>query len=902
MYTHLLNSMFNPRAIAVFGASESDRSVGGRVFRNLIEGGFEGLLVPINPHHEELAGRHCYPSLKEVGEKIDLAVIATPASTVAEIIEDCAQEGVLNAIVLSAGFREIGQDGLEREAMLKEKARRLGVRIIGPNCVGVVRPWLGMNATFLNAPPPRGRLALVSQSGALCSAIADWAAPHHLGFSALVSLGNSMDIDFGEVVSFLANDPKTDAILLYVEGVRDARSFVSALRSAARIKPVIVLKSGHHNTSGKAANTHTGALIGSDAVFDAALERAGAVRAPTFGELFAAAEILAATTRADGRRLGIVTNGGGAGVLAADRAGDLHLDLPSPAPQTIERLDKVLSPFWSRSNPVDILGDASPEAYAEAVSACLEDPNFDGLLVMLTPQAMTAAESAAEALETSFAAARKRGLHKPVLACWMGESSVAEARTRLSMAGIPDFTTPEKAVEAFSYLARHHLNQQMAREVPGPVSDLSTPDIEGARIIIEGVLHEGREMLSDVEAKAVLRAFRIPVNTTLTADSAGAALIAAETVGLPCVMKIHSPQISHKTEVGGVRTNLMTAADVHGAYNEMVTEAKQKRPDAEIKGVTVEAMVEAAEARELVVGVAHDPIFGPTILFGAGGTMVELLSDSAVSLPPLNEILAQRLVNRTRVARLLDAFRDKPAADKGAVIAVLLRVSELVCEFPEIQELDINPLFALPSGVIAVDARLRVKRRSPNLKGHEHMAIAPYPRDLIQTAQLSDGKRITIRPIRPEDAESEQGFVRSLSEEAKRMRFMQSVKELTPEMLARFTQIDYDRELALIAVVEDNGKQIQEGVARYVINPDELSCEFAIVVSDRRQHQGIGTRLMQALIEAARSRGLKCMVGEVLVENKKMLQLMDDLGFTRRHEALDPNVYQVQRDLQEGRR
>ena len=885
-----LDSLFEPKSVAVFGASTSSQSVGTKVFANLVDGDYSGPVIPINPKHRKIGSRRCYSTLAQVPEDIDLAVIATPANTVEEILHQCGEAGVGHAIVLSAGFNEIGEDGRRRTAEIIETARRYDIRFLGPNCVGLVRPSIGLNATFLNSKTPPGKLALVSQSGALCSAISDWAEPHHLGLSALVSLGNSANIGFGDVVNFLAEDPATSAILLYVEGVMHARSFISALRAATRVKPVIVLKAGRHQQGSTAASTHTGALTGSDAVFDAALERAGAVRAHSFGQLFAAAEILSADKRANGRRLAIVTNGGGAGVLAADRAGDLHLELPKPSDDTLAALDALLPPYWSRSNPVDILGDAHPDTYAAAVRACLTDPNFDGVLVMLTPQAMSDATDAARSV-LSVAAENSR---KPLLACWMGETSVSEARKLLSARGIPDFTTPEQAVEAFSYLARHDLNRKLALETPEPRTLHAPPDIDGARLIIDAALSDGRTMLSDIESKAVLRAFQIPSNTTMEADGAAKALVCAETLGFPVVLKINSPQITHKSDVGGVQTNIMTAADVHVAYRDIVARASEARPDAEISGVTVEAMVKADDVRELLVGVTRDPVFGPSIVFSAGGTMVEILRDSAVSLPPLNDVLAGRLVDRTRVSRVLAAFRDRPAVNKRAVIDVLLKISDLVCEFPQIESLDINPLFAGPEGVVAVDARIQVGRPKAGAGLYDHLAISPYPRHLVQHDFLSDGTSLTIRPIRPEDAESEQSFVRALSDDARRFRFMHALKELTPAMLVRFTQIDYDREMALVAVTEEDGQPIQHGVARYVINSDETSCEFAIVVSDRKQHQGIGTRLMKALMECARGRGLKIMQGTVLAENKPMLQLVSELGFRTKRSTEERDVCNVE--------
>ncbi|WP_299847381.1 bifunctional acetate--CoA ligase family protein/GNAT family N-acetyltransferase [uncultured Roseovarius sp.] len=888
-----LTPLFDPTSVAVFGASASGNSVGAKLYANLLAAGFSGPVVPINPKYKDIGGVACHASHLDVDDHIDLAVIATPAPAVPGIIRDCAKAGTRHAIVLSAGFGEVGDSGKALEAELLDTARRNGVRLLGPNCVGLVRPTIGMNATFLKSATPRGRLALVSQSGALCSAISDWAGPNHLGFSALVSLGNSADIGFGDVVQYLAADPDTDAILLYVEGVRHARSFLSALRGAARVKPVIVLKSGRHTQSSKAATTHTGALIGSDAVFDAALGRVGAVRVDTFGQLFAAAEVLAARRRAGGDRLGIITNGGGAGVLAADRAGDYQIDLPHPKEKTLNVLDETVSPHWSHGNPIDILGDATADQFGAAVKAGMADNAFDGLLVMLTPQAMTDATAAAQAVIDAVGKRPK----KPILACWMGAASVQEGRELLSKNGIPDFTTPERAVEAFSYLARHHTNRQLALEIPGPLSDMDPPDLEGARMIIQGTLSDGRSMLSDVEAKALMRSFHIPTTTTLTADSAASALIAAETVGFPVAMKISSPQISHKSDVHGVRTNIMTAADVKLAYREIMAAAAAARPDATLLGVTVEQMARIEDARELLIGASRDPVFGPSIMFGAGGTMVEVLRDSSVTLPPLNEVLANRLIDRTRVSRLLEAVRDRAEVDRAAVIDVLRRVSELVTELPEVQELDINPLFAGPEGVLAVDVRIAVKRPPAGEGPYEHLVIEPYPKQLIREYHLDDGTPLTIRPIRPEDAEIEQAFVRELSPQAKQFRFMGALNELSPTMLSQFTQIDYAREMALVAVANEDGKLHQHGVARYYINDDNSSCEFAIVVSDKLQHQGIGTKLMKSLMQAARDHGLTSIEGAVLARNQPMLDLMEDLGFTIRKPAGENEIVQVERQL-----
>lgn len=896
MGPHPLTPLFEPRSIAVFGASESPDSVGGVVVGNLVDGGFAGEIVPINPKYETVAGRRCLRDVSALDAPVDLALVATPAASVPAILRGCAESGIRHVVVLSAGFGEADEAGKARQRELIELARRHRIALLGPNCVGLVLPWRRANASFLASAVPPGRLALVSQSGALCSAIADWAGPNHLGFSAVVSLGNSAVLDFGDVLGYLADDRHTEAILLYVEGVRRARPFLSALRAAARRKPVVVLKSGRHARSAQAATTHTGALIGSEQVFDAALERAGAVRARTFGQLFAAAEILSSKRRVDGNRLCIVTNGGGAGVLAADRAVELGLSLPPPSDATVGALEEVLPPFGASANPIDLLGDAGPDRFRRSVELCLADDASDGVLVMLTPQAMTRASDAAEAV-IEAARGGDRPSRKPVLACWMGQAAVGEARRRLSESGIADFTTPERAVEAFSYLARHALNRRLALEVPGPLAHERVLRLDGARMIIDAALASGRELLSDRESKAVLHAFGVPVGQPVPARDAAEALVVAEGMGFPVAMKIASPDISHKSDVDGVRLNVLGAADVRPTFTDLLARAREHRPQARIDGVTIEPMARIEHARELLVGASRDPVFGPTMLFGAGGTMVDLLGDGAVALPPLTTVLAERLIDRTRVARLLESFRHRPAVDRRAVVGVLTRVSELLCELPQVTELDINPLLAGPSGVLAVDARIRVARPRADGGPYDHMAIAPYPRHLVEHGHLADGTALTIRPIRPEDAESEQRFVRGLSDSAKRFRFMHALRELSPEMLARFTQIDYSREMALVAETREDDGERQQGVARYVINPDGESGEFAVVVGDEKRHQGIGSRLMGALMRAARLHGLNALEGEVLADNRPMLELMRELGFDVLAIADEHEVVRVERRL-----
>lgn len=893
MRPHHLEKLFNPESIAVFGVNNKLESVGTRVFSNLIQAGFKGKLFPVNPHYETVQEHTCYTSLAKINNPVELAIIATPAASVIEIVRDCGEHGVGAAVILTAGFRESGDKGKRLEQELIDTARHYDIRLLGPNCLGLMRPSIGLDATFLNTPAADGRLALVSQSGALCTAILDWAKPHNLGFSTVVSLGNATDIDFGDVLDYLAIDAKTDAILLYIEGVQDARAFMSGLRSAAHSKPVIVLKVGRHDRGSQAARTHTGAMVGADDIFDAALERAGVVRATTFGHLFAAAEILSTGIRVSGNRLAIVTNGGGPGVLATDRAEDLGVEIAQLSTDTIQALDKILPSHWSRGNPVDILGDAPPAKYGEAISACLDDDNVDGILTILTPQAMSrpleAAQSVIDIVETSD--------KTPVLACWMGATQVEDARELFVSHSLPSFYTPERAVEAFSYLSRYQQNQQLLLQTPGPLSDIKEPDIEGARLIIQAALADGREMLSDTESKAILNAFHIRCTQTIETRSANEALIAAESLGFPVAMKISSPDISHKTDVDGVRTNVMSAADVRKSFKSITDNVLKIKPNADIRGVTVEPMIVASDARELMVGVTWDPVFGPVIAFGAGGVMAEILNDSKFALPPLNRTLAKKLIESTRVSKLLGAYRQMTEIKNEDIEDVLLRVSEMVCELPHIQEMDINPLFADSHGVFVADARILVKRPSISLLPYSHMAIHPYPSHLLKQTHLADGTNVTIRPIRPEDADIEKTFVHELSPQSKYYRFMHAVNELTPKMLAYFTQIDYSREMAIIAVTDDDDKQTQIGVARYIVNPDGNSCEFALVVSDQYPSQGLGSRLMEAIMEAARSYGIRIMEGEVLADNHRMLSLVKRLGFSIMTSESDPNIRNVERHL-----
>ncbi|AEJ00533.1 CoA-binding domain protein [Nitrosomonas sp. Is79A3] len=892
MSQHYLKPLFSPESVAIFGASDRVDSVGQIVLSNMLKSGYKGVLFPINPKHKEIQGHKAYASLFQVSEIVELAVIATPAQTVPDIIEDCGKHGIKAAVIISAGFSEIGATGRALECAVLENARRYGIRLLGPNCLGIMRPDRGLNATFNKGSANAGNLAFVSQSGALCTAILDWAQTNDVGFSSVVSLGSTADVDFGEILDYLVTDQLTQNILLYIEGIRNARSFMSSLRAAARIKPVILVKVGRHAAGSKAAMSHTASLVGSDDAFDAAVRRAGVVRVQTITQLFSAAKALSCGFHPSGNRLAIVTNGGGPGVMATDHAIDLGLEMATLSDATMEQLNQVLPPTWSHGNPVDVIGDAQADRYQQAVRACLEDSNVDGVLAILTPQAMT---KPLEAANTLIELSKQNS--KPLLTCWMGESQVAESRVAFNLAKKPNFRTPEPAVEVFSYLSAYYRNQKLLMQMPGPLSHHLEPDVEAARMIIDGALQDRRKILSEMESKALLSAFHIPVAQTMIAHSPNEAMLIAQQLGFPVVMKVNSRDITHKTDAGGVLLNLVNAQAVTAAYHTIIANVKLNRPDAQMDGVSIEPMVVKPNGRELMVGVTYDAVFGPVITFGVGGTMVEVIGDRAVVLPPLNTFLVKDLIQSTHAAKMLGTFRHMPPVAMAALESVLLRVSEMVCELPALTEMDINPLIVDEHGALAADARIVIALRHPSADRYAHMAIYPYPAHLISTWQLADGRNITIRPIRPEDAEIEQAFVRGLSEEARYFRFMFSVQELSQTMLLRFTQIDYSREMALIAVTFEQDKEIELGVARFAISPEGESCEFALVIADAMQGKGLGQKLMTALMDAARAKGLKVMAGEVLKTNTNMLKLMNRLGFSIEDRLDDDNIKRVRKIL-----
>jgi acetyltransferase len=883
-----LDRLFNPAAVALIGASDQPGSVGNVVLRNL-RVGFRGMLGLVNPKHRTIDGVPCSATVDSLPFIPDLAVLATPAATVPHLVAELASRGTKGIVVISGGFG-VGEGQTLKQAML-DAARPHLARIVGPNCVGVMVPSIGLNASFAHLAPAAGTLAMLAQSGAILTSVIDWAAARAIGFSHLVSMGEMTDVDFGDMLDYLAGDSATSGILLYMEAITHARKFMSAARRAARVKPVIVIKAGRHGEAARAVASHTGALAGSDAVYDAAFQRAGLLRVREIDELFEAVETLTTVRRPSGDRLAILTNGGGIGILAADALIDYGGRLAELSPRTIERLDTVLPTTWSRGNPVDIIGDAPSRRYADALDILLGDESIDAILVLNCPTAITPAIDAARAVVDSM---QCRG--GCVLASWVGEATARPARGLLGAAGIPEYDTPEHAVRAFAHITRFHRNQELLMQTPPSLPEEFIPDTGAARGVIERALGEGREWLSGPESRAVLQAYGIPAHVQEIAATPAAARATAEKLGTPVALKILSPDITHKSDVGGVALDLATPDAVAAAAAAMLDRVRAERPAARVTGFTLEAMVDRPLAEELIVGVVEDVQFGPVILFGQGGVAVEVIGDRSVALPPLNLKLARELMARTRVYRLLQGYRDRPPAALDAIELTLVKVSQLVVDLGEVIELDINPLLADADGVLALDARVRVRRgkQSPAAR----LSISPYPRELEETVSLADGRQFLLRPILPEDEPQLAEAFAKLSPESIRLRFFAPIRGLPHEFAARLSQIDYDREMALIATETGTaGTQPIYGVARIMGDPDNERAEFALFVRDDMAGRGLGTLLMRRILAYAARRGTSEVFGDVLPENERMLDLCRRLDFVLTHSADQPSVVRVTRRL-----
>ncbi|MBI3507480.1 MAG: bifunctional acetate--CoA ligase family protein/GNAT family N-acetyltransferase [Proteobacteria bacterium] len=880
-----LDKLLDPKSIALIGATPKPGSVGAVLARNLLHGGFAGPVLPVNPKYDAIEGVFAYRDVASLPTVPDLAVICTPPETVPGLIGELGARGCRAAIVITAGFGELGEGrGKALERAMLEAARPYLMRIVGPNCLGVMAPGIGLNATFAHVVPPKGDIAFVTQSGAMATVIVDWAKPRKIGFSQLVSLGDMSDVDFGDMLDWLANDGQTRAILLYIEAVTHARKFMSAARAAARLKPVIVIKAGRHAEAAKAAASHTGALAGADAVYDAAFRRAGMLRVFDIDELFDAVATLAAPPAHGGDRLAILTNGGGLGVLAVDALMDEAGHLASLDAATMARLDAVLPKTWSKGNPVDIIGDADGPRYAAALQALLATPEIDAILALNCPTAIASSVEAADAV-----VAVAKNARVPVLASWLGGTETAlAARARFADARIPSFETPEKAVRGFMHLVRYRRAQDNLMEVPDAAPENLAPDAGAARTVVAAALDAGLEWLPDPDVRAVLAGygFTLPKGELAT-DAAGAAAAAAR-IGGRVALKIVSPQVLHKSDVGGVALDLDGPQAVALAAAAMVARVHAKVPGAEIRGFLVQEMVRRPDAHELILGTSEDRQFGPAILFGQGGTAVEVMADTAMALPPLNVKLARELIAATRVSRLLKGYRDRPAANMAAVELALVRLSQLVCDLDAVAELDINPLVVDAKEAIVLDARIRVRRPESGVHA-ARLAIEPYPSDLVETVLVDGAGPALLRPIRPEDGPLIETLIDRMDADDRRMRFFAPVKRLSRSQLARLTQIDYDREMAFVCESALLGMGLL-GVVRIVADPDRARAEYAIALRSDLKGIGLGRRLMVRILDYAKARGVGEVFGDVLRENHKMLDLCRALGFAIRSSAESPEL------------
>ena len=889
-----LDKLFAPRSVALIGATPRPGSVGAVVARNLRRAGFAGELMLVNPHYDTIDGLTVHPNVASLPRAPDLGVIVTPAETVPCLIHELAARGTRAAVIITAGFGELGQRGQTLQQATLDAAKPHLLRIVGPNCVGIMLPRLGLDATFSHLAPPAGDIAFLSQSGAMITAMLDWAVPHGIGFSHVVSLGDMADVDFGDMLDYLAADPHTRAILLYAEGITHGRKFMSAARAASRIKPVLVLKAGRSQAGARAATSHTGVLAGADAVYDAVFRRAGMLRVRTMAELFDAAETLALTHEQVGERLAILTNGGGAGVLATDALVAARGQLAALSQTTVADLNRQLPATWSHGNPVDIIGDASGKRYGDALTTLIGDSEIDAILVLNCPTALAQPEDTARAVIDTVAGAEPAALRgRNVITAWLGEYSARTARQLFADARIATYETPDSAVTGFLHRVHHRRNQELLMETPPARLDMFGPDRVTVRRLIAAALAAGKSWLDPEETSAILAAYGLPIVANhFAADPDQAASLAAK-VGFPIALKIRSADITHKSDVGGVALNLGNTDRVRREAEGMLRRVKAAHPEARLDGFLVQPMVRRPSAVALLVGLVEDAVFGPLVAFGQGGTAVEIMRDTSLELPPLNALLARRLMARTRVWQLVQGYRGKPPANIEAIVEMLIRLGQLAADQAEIRELDINPLLADAAGIIAVDARLRIAvAQSP---GSARLAIAPYPKELGSAERLRDGTVLRLRPLRPEDEPMLHDLAAHMSHEDLRLRFFTPVQGLTHVVAARLSQLDYDRELALLA--EGDGMAL--GVVHFFADPDKLRAEYAIAVRSDWKGRGVGFLLMTRLIHIARQRGIGELVGEVLRENQPMLQMCRELGFAMVPQPADPAIMVVNKILRD---
>ena len=881
-----LDAIFTPDNVAVIGASESPGSVGRTLLWNLVSNPFGGTIFPVNPKRNSVLGIEAYSSIQDVEADVDLAVIATPAPTVPTIVEECGEAGVQGLVIVSAGFREVGEEGAELEREIKEIAREYNIRIVGPNCLGVMRPPDGLNATFAGSMAQEGNVAFVSQSGALLTSILDWSFRENVGFSSFVSIGSMLDVDWGDMITYLGDDPKTDSIVLYMESIGNARSFLSAARDVAQSKPIIVIKAGRTQAAAEAAASHTGTLTGSDAVLNAAFRRSGVLRVDDINDLFYMAEVLGKQPRPEGPNLTILTNAGGPGVLATDALIDGGGELTPLSEEALEDFDEILPPAWSHSNPVDILGDADPERYAKSLEVAANDENSDGLLVVLTPQAMTEPTKTAEHLRPYA-----RDNRKPVLASWMGGDSVAPGENILNEAGLPTFAYPDTAARVFNNMWRYSYNLKALYETPSlPEDEEGIPDRDAAAAIVEETHQSGRVLMTEYGSKQLLSAYGIPTVETKIAETPHEAVAAAQEIGYPVAVKLHSTSITHKSDVGGVHLELTSDEDVKTAFERIDDNIVGEGFD----GVTVQPMIDRSDGYELIIGSSMDQQFGPVLLFGSGGQLVEVYKDRALGLPPLNTTLARRMMEQTKIYEALKGVRGRDPVDIDALETLLVRFSQLVVEQPRVKEIDVNPLLARPGedGLLALDARVVLHPYTTDEEELPTPAIRPYPRQYIGTQVMRNGEEVTVRPIRPEDEPKLVTFHERLSERSVYLRYASLMKleqRVAHDRLARICFIDYDREMALVAERTDaNGEEQIIGVGRLTQQPGRNEAEFGMLVIDEFQEEGIGTELLRRLVQVGEDEGLDRITADILEQNRAMQRVCEKLDFELVHSS-DPD-------------
>jgi acetyltransferase len=896
MSTYRLEMLFRPRSVALVGASPRERSLGRAIIRCLRDGQFDGPLHIVNPRYGEIEGISTVGSLAEIARAPDVVIIATPPAAVPDVVAAAGAKGAAAAIIITAG---LGRGAGSLAEATERAARAQGMRLIGPNCLGVMVPSASFNASFAARMPRPGNLALVSQSGAIVAGMAEWSARHSIGFSALISIGDQIDVDVGDLLDFFALDRETRTILLYIESVHDARKFMSAARAAARAKPVIIVKSGRHAQAAKAAATHTGALAGSDAVYEAAFRRAGLLRVSDLEELFEAAETLGRLRPFSGKRLAVLTNGGGVGVLAIDRLVDLGGVVAELSADTRARLDAGLPPTWSKGNPVDIVGDADAERYGYALDALLADPENDAILVMNVPTALAApTQTAARVVEVTRARRENHMSPKPVLTVWVGADDLV---TRLfETAGIPHYTSETEAVRGFMHVVRWSEARETLMQTPPSLPAHFSPDLTAARKVIDAALADRRGWLDPIEIRALFAAYGIPiVPSVLAANADEAASGAAEflAAGQPVVLKILCGDIQHKSDIGGVRLNLATVSAVRSAAAEILDHAHTVRPDARIAGVIIQPMIVRPQARELLAGFADDPTFGPVIVFGRGGTAVEVIDDKALALPPLDMKLARDLIVRTRISRRLEAYRNVPAANQADIALLLVKLSQLAADLPQVRELDINPLLADESGLLALDARAAVTPEETkwSARGHPRFAVRPYPKEWERTLALDDGATLVVRPVRPEDEPMFRHFFTQITMDDLRLRFFAPLREFSHAFIARLTQLDYARAMALVAINPADDEML--GVVHLHADPNYEKGEYAVLIRSDTKGRGLGWQLMRTMIQYAQWLGLGEIEGEVLSHNKTMLTMCAELGFAISSAPGDPGVSLVRLKL-----